>query len=339
MYAQDFAGAQGSTPGLPPRRPALRRPARRRAVRRDRRLRGRLQRLRLGPERRRPPAAHRADPASTNRSSTTPPATASCASCTSTRATSATAPARGARSTARREGWYQPYAPAVLDQALRSVAADGNIKFYGGEPTLHADVDHRRHAHPARRRLSRPVHDLLERREGRQAARDPRQRRAQRGGAELLHLPRPRRRAAAGARAGAPRGRGRAPHPNRIFQGYKVLFHAGAGAEQALRPRPRGRLPRPRPRLRALLPGAHRRRAASTPARSPSRSTRRTTISAASAASPQAVFGNYRAFRRWVDEVLDPPRARAASAAARCATSISRELPVPEFGTREAGRV
>src|SRR5262249_14667923 len=35
-------------------------------------------------------------------------------------------------------GWYQPYAPAVLDQALATLAPDGNLKFYGGEPTLHA---------------------------------------------------------------------------------------------------------------------------------------------------------------------------------------------------------
>ena len=36
------------------------------------------------------------------------------------------------------DGWYEPYRAEVLDQARRSVAPDGNIKFYGGEPTLHA---------------------------------------------------------------------------------------------------------------------------------------------------------------------------------------------------------
>lgn len=35
------------------------------------------------------------------------------------------------------QGWYQPYSSHVLDQALASVAVDGNLKFYGGEPTLH----------------------------------------------------------------------------------------------------------------------------------------------------------------------------------------------------------
>jgi hypothetical protein len=27
----------------------------------------------------------------------------------------------------------------VLDQAIATIAVDGNLKFYGGEPTLHAD--------------------------------------------------------------------------------------------------------------------------------------------------------------------------------------------------------
>ena len=35
------------------------------------------------------------------------------------------------------QGWYQPYSRAVLDQALATLAVDGNLKFYGGEPTLH----------------------------------------------------------------------------------------------------------------------------------------------------------------------------------------------------------
>jgi hypothetical protein len=32
------------------------------------------------------------------------------------------------------EGWYRRYSPAVLDQALATLAPDGNLKFYGGEP-------------------------------------------------------------------------------------------------------------------------------------------------------------------------------------------------------------
>ena len=37
------------------------------------------------------------------------------------------------------EGWHQGYTDRVLAAAARAVAPDGNIKFYGGEPTLHAD--------------------------------------------------------------------------------------------------------------------------------------------------------------------------------------------------------
>jgi len=33
-------------------------------------------------------------------------------------------------------GWYEPFRPEVLDVALALVAADGNLKIYGGEPTL-----------------------------------------------------------------------------------------------------------------------------------------------------------------------------------------------------------
>ena len=37
------------------------------------------------------------------------------------------------------EGWHQAYSERVLDSAAAAVAPDGNIKFYGGEPTLHAE--------------------------------------------------------------------------------------------------------------------------------------------------------------------------------------------------------
>ncbi len=34
------------------------------------------------------------------------------------------------------DGWYEPFLPAVLDRALALVEPDGNLKLYGGEPTL-----------------------------------------------------------------------------------------------------------------------------------------------------------------------------------------------------------
>jgi hypothetical protein len=33
-------------------------------------------------------------------------------------------------------GWYEPFRPPMLKMALRLVAPDGNLKLYGGEPTL-----------------------------------------------------------------------------------------------------------------------------------------------------------------------------------------------------------
>ncbi|HET6368778.1 MAG TPA: DUF547 domain-containing protein [Pseudomonadales bacterium] len=37
------------------------------------------------------------------------------------------------------KGWHVDYSARLLDAALTHVATDGNIKFYGGEPTLHAE--------------------------------------------------------------------------------------------------------------------------------------------------------------------------------------------------------
>jgi len=36
-------------------------------------------------------------------------------------------------------GWYREYGDEIVAEVLRQVAPDGNVKFYGGEPTLHAD--------------------------------------------------------------------------------------------------------------------------------------------------------------------------------------------------------
>ena len=228
------------------------------------------------------------------------------------------------------DGWYQPYAPAVLDQALRSVAADGNVKFYGGEPTLHADGDHRRHALPARARLPRPVHHLLQRRQGGQADRDPGQRPAQRGGAELLDLPRPRRRAAAGARHGAPGGLGARPPESPLpgLQGALPRRRRRRAATSTATARPTSTA------SAAAACAASRcspRRAASTPARSPPRWTRRTTTSAASARPPGGGRPTTAPSAAGSTTCSTRPRARAASASCEMCHKHLAELPVPEF--------
>src|SRR5438105_2635128 len=115
--------------------------------------------------------------------------------------------------------------------------------------------DHARDPLRARAWLPRPGHHLLERRQGRAPDRHPGERRAQRGRAQLLDLPRARCGAAAAARESAARGLGRGA-PGAYLPGLQGALPRRLGRRPALRPRPRGRLPRPRHRLRALLSGA-----------------------------------------------------------------------------------
>ena len=134
--------------------------------------------------------------------------------------------------------------------------------------------------------------------------------------------------------AGRARRRGQRRIRSRIFQGYKVLFHAGAGAAHALRSRPRGRLPRARPRLRALLPGA-----APSQGPLPRLPVRRRDRRAALRPRPRRhatrqpcsrTIAAFRQLGRTRSSI--PPRAqRGVSARARCATSICRSL-VPASG-------
>src|SRR5262249_43358369 len=119
-------------------------------------------------------------------------------------------------------------------------------------------------------------------------------------------------------------------HPGRLFQGYKVLFHAGAGTDLAFdRDREAefhglgggcvrcfpvlttaGRLHACPFAPAAAAPPSGRGRVGSTPA---------------------TVFRNYRAFLGWVDAVLDPAaRARGVSSCAMCHRHLA-ELPPPDF--------
>jgi hypothetical protein len=127
------------------------------------------------------------------------------------------------------QGWYTAHTTRVLEGALAAVAPDGNIKFYGGEPTLHSES-----LQAAMRFLrargftglftiysngvkAQTLIDLLES--------DPQSEAVLNYsiylGRDADPLPAP-----AKARLEA---WGRA-HPQRLFSGYKVLYHAGAGA-------------------------------------------------------------------------------------------------------------
>jgi len=227
------------------------------------------------------------------------------------------------------EGWYQPYAPAVLDQAARSVAADGNLKFYGGEPTLHTGViiDAMR---GLRARGFRGLFTIFS--NGVKADR-------------LIEILDSDARSEAVLNYSIYHGRDADPlpahaqprleawaraHPNRMFQGYKVLFHAGAGTAQHFdrdREADFHGLGRGCVRCFPVLTSKGRFHACPFAAEidAPHYDLGRV------GTDPQTLLANYRAFRRWIDDVLDPAaRTRDVSSCEMCHRHLN-ELPIPEW--------
>jgi hypothetical protein len=227
------------------------------------------------------------------------------------------------------EGWYRPYTSAVLDQALSTLAPDGNLKFYGGEPTLHAREIAAAMAY-VRARGFRGLVTIFS--NGVKAERliellesDPRSEAVLNysiyHGRDAEPLP-PHARARLEAWAAA--------NPGRIFQGYKVLFHAGAGADAAFdrdREADFHGLGRGCVRCFPVLTTAGRFHACPFAAEidAPHYALGRV------GSDPDAVFRNYRVFRRWVDDVLDPTaRAKGVSSCEMCHRHLA-ELPPPEY--------
>jgi hypothetical protein len=129
------------------------------------------------------------------------------------------------------KGWHVDYSARVLDAAAAHVAPDGNIKFYGGEPTLHAErlIEAMRYL---RGRGFRGLFTIFS--NGVKAAAllrileaDPRTEAVLNYsiyvGRDAEPLP-------AAARSALEEWA--AAHPNRLFSGYKVLYRVGAGADQ-----------------------------------------------------------------------------------------------------------
>ncbi len=227
------------------------------------------------------------------------------------------------------DGWYQPYTPAVLDQALASLAGDGNLKFYGGEPTLHAREIQEAMRYVRERGFRGLITifsngvkadrllDLLES--------DPRSEAVLNysiyHGRDAEPLP---------AHAKARLEDWARMHPGRIFQGYKVLFHAGAGADL--------RYDRDREadfhglgtgcvRCFPVLTTKGRFHACPFAAEIEAPHFDLGRVGSA----PETVFANYRTFLGWVDEVLDPAaRARGVSSCAMCHRHLD-ELPPATF--------
>ena len=227
------------------------------------------------------------------------------------------------------KGTYHPYRTAVLDQAVATVAADGNLKFYGGEPTLHADdvIDAIAYV---RRRGFRGLISIYS--NGVKAPAlirilesDPRSEAVLNysiyHGRDAAPLP---------ARAKAQLEAWATAHPGRLFQGYKVLFHAGAGAalaydrdrEAAYHGMDTGCV-----RCFPVLTTTGKLHACPFAAEidSPHFDLGRL------GTDPGQVFENYRRFRQWADDTLDPAaRARGISSCAMCHRHLA-ELPVPAY--------
>ena len=226
-------------------------------------------------------------------------------------------------------GTYHPYRSAVLDQAVAAIAADGNLKFYGGEPTLHAGdvIDAIGYV---RRKGFRGLISIYS--NGVKAGAlirilesDPRSEAVLNysiyhgRGAEAL-----------GEQAKAELENWAAAHPGRLFQGYKVLFHAGAGAAMAYdRDREAGYHGMGTGCVRCfpVLTTAGRFRACPFAAEidSPHYDLGRV------GSDPGRVFENYRRFRQWADDTLDPAaRARGISSCEMCHRHLA-ELRVPDY--------
>ncbi len=227
------------------------------------------------------------------------------------------------------KGWYEPYARETLEQAFRSVARDGNLKFYGGEPTLHAPV----------------IVDAMQFLRGLgftglftvfsngiKAAR-------------LLEILESDAKSEAVLNYSIYHGRDAEPlpplakekleewsraNPGRLFQGYKVLFHAGAGAEQVYdrdREADFHGLGSGCVRCFPVLTSKGRFHACPFAAEidSPHFDLGRV------GDEPAEVLRKYRSFREWIDTDLDPlARRRGVSSCAMCHAHLD-ELPLPSF--------
>lgn len=218
-------------------------------------------------------------------------------------------------------GWHVDFAADVLDAALRAVARDGNIKFYGGEPTLHADG-----VIAAMRRL----------RAGGFAGRFTIYSNGVRARA-LLRVLESDARSEAVLNYSIYRGRDAEPlparsrelleawsraHPMRLFSGYKVLYHAGAAAGMTL----------DRDRESAYH-GHDRGCLLCFPVLTSTGRYHACPLAIENAAAhydlgdlrtdPATVLANYRRFRLWAHGVLDPAaRARGISSCEMCARHV-----------------
>jgi Protein of unknown function, DUF547 len=229
-------------------------------------------------------------------------------------------------------GTYHPYRTAVLDQALATLAADGNLKFYGGEPTLHAAdvIDAIRYVRARGFSGMLTIYSNGVKADSliRILESDPRSEAVLNysiyHGRNADPLP---------AHAQQRLEAWAAAHPGRLFQGYKVLFHAGSGLGLAYE--------------RDREPGYHGMGTACVRCFPVLKTTGRFHACPFAAevdaphydlgrvgSPPARVFENYRRFRKWADDTLDPAaRARGVSSCEMCHKFLN-ELPAPDYTRR-----
>jgi hypothetical protein len=226
-------------------------------------------------------------------------------------------------------GWYEPYSHKVLEQAIRTLAADGNLKFYGGEPTLHADAIIAAIRYLRARGFTGLVTVFSN---GIKAGRLIEILESDRHSEAVLNYsiyhgrdaqPLP-------ARAKEQLETWSAAHAGRIFKGYKVLFHAGAGADRAYdRDREADYHGIGSGCVRCFPVLTTKGRFHACPFAAEIDSPHYDIGDAAT--GPAQVLRNYQTFRRWIDETLDPAaRSRSISSCELCHTRLA-ELPVPAY--------
>jgi hypothetical protein len=226
-------------------------------------------------------------------------------------------------------GSYRKYTPAVLDQAISTIARDGNLKFYGGEPTLHASdvIDAisyvREHGFEGLITIYSngvKADSLIQILES-----DPRSEAVLNysiyHGRDATPL---------GDHAKARLEEFARANPGRIFQGYKVLFHAGGGVDE--------RFERDR---EASFHGMSGGCVRCFPALTTKGQFHACPFAAeidsphyklgASGSNGEKIARNYKRFRDWADDVLDPAATeRNISSCEMCHKHLS-ELPVPNY--------
>ena len=230
------------------------------------------------------------------------------------------------------DGWYQNYTQATLDQALATVARDGNIKFYGGEPTLHgkAIIDAMRYLRSrgfdglftifSNGIKSKRLIEILESDARSEAVLNY----SIYHGRDAEPLP---------AHAKAELEDWAWCNPNRLFQGYKILFHAGAGADRVYdrdREADFHGLGRGCVRCFPVLTSNGRFHACpfAVEIDAPHFDLGRV------GSEPAAVFERYRAFREWIDDVLDPTaRERGVTSCEMCHKHLA-DMPTPHFALK-----